>query len=158
MLVPANFATFSCNVALFPNSLQGREDASSRLSFPPRLILGTCSVACRSSSLLICNHRRPPLQLLSDCTWFPEHAGLPHGVEKRVYHYIGGWNLRAYIAYIIGIIPNFYSFLNNMGVSAPIGVTRFSYFAYWVGLFVSGAVFWVSCKISPPDTMYYSSG
>ena len=44
-----------------------------------------------------------------------------------------------------------------MGVSAPIGVTRFSYFAYWVGLFLSGAVFWVSCKISPPDIMYSSS-
>ena len=105
----------------FQSSLQGREDSSSALSSRPRLILGTCLVARRSSSLLICNHRRPPLQLLPDCTWFPEHAGLPHGVEKRVYHYIGGWNLRAYIAYIIGIIPNFYGFLNNMCVSAPIG-------------------------------------
>jgi len=37
--------------------------------------------------------------------------------------------------YIIGIIPNFYGFLNNMGISAPVGITRFSYFAYLVGLF-----------------------
>jgi nucleobase:cation symporter-1, NCS1 family len=43
--------------------------------------------------------------------------------------------------------------LPEMGVSTPIGVTRFSNFAYWVRLFV----FWVSCKISPPDIMYSSS-
>ncbi len=76
--------------------------------------------------------------------------------KSGAYYYIGGWNARAYIAYVIGIIPNFYGFLNNMGVSAPIGVTRFYYFAYWVGLFVSGAVFWICCKISPPAIMYTS--
>ena len=74
--------------------------------------------------------------------------------KSGAYHYTGGWNVRAYIAYVIGIIPNFYGFLNNMGVSAPTGVTRFYYFAYWVGLFVSGAVFWITCKISPPSIMY----
>lgn len=69
------------------------------------------------------------------------------------YHYFHGWNLRAYAAYIIGIVPNFYGFLNNMGVAAPVGVTRFYYFAYWVGLFLSGATFWASCKIWPPPIM-----
>ena len=37
------------------------------------------------------------------------------------YHYLHGWNLRAYAAYIVGVAPNFYEFLNNMGVDAPLG-------------------------------------
>ena len=53
-----------------------------------------------------------------------------------------GWNWRAYAAYIVGIIPNFYWFLNNMGVSAPIVVTRLYYFAYPIGLFKSFMVYW----------------
>lgn len=69
------------------------------------------------------------------------------------YHYFHGWNIRAYIAYILGVIPKFYGFLNNMGVHAPIGVTRFYYFAYWVGLFVSGGSFWIMCKVWPPEVI-----
>lgn len=37
-----------------------------------------------------------------------------------------------------------------MGVAAPVGITRFYYFAYWVGLFISGGVFWVLCRFFPP--------
>lgn len=70
------------------------------------------------------------------------------------YHFTHGWNIRAYIAYIVGIIPNFYGFLNNMGVAAPIGVTRFYYFAYPVGIFVSFGTYWLCCKISPPPIMF----
>ncbi|KKY20788.1 putative uridine permease [Phaeomoniella chlamydospora] len=73
--------------------------------------------------------------------------------KTGVYYYTHGWNIRAYIAYVLGVIPNFYGFLNNMGVSAPIGVTRFYYFAYWVGLFVSGLSFWIGCKVKPPAIM-----
>lgn len=74
--------------------------------------------------------------------------------KAGAYHYTKGWNIRAYIAYVIGVVPNFYGFLNNMGVDAPIGVTRFYYFAYWVGIFVSGAVYWSLCKLYPPAIMY----
>ncbi|KAI9738589.1 MAG: hypothetical protein M1834_008093 [Cirrosporium novae-zelandiae] len=70
------------------------------------------------------------------------------------YYYTHGWNIRAYTAYIIGIIPNFYGFLNNMGVSAPIGVTHFYYMAYWVGLFLSGVIYYISCRIFPPKIMF----
>lgn len=80
----------------FQSSLQGRKDSSSALPSRPPFILGTCLVACRSSSLFWHHTRSSSLQspassfaILPDCTWFPEHAGLPHGVEKRVYHYIG---------------------------------------------------------------------
>ncbi|KAM5352697.1 hypothetical protein ACJ41O_005419 [Fusarium nematophilum] len=69
------------------------------------------------------------------------------------YYFTHGWNIRAYAAYVIGIIPNFYGFLNNMGVSAPLGITRFYFFAYWVGLGLSGLTFWASCKIWPPAIM-----
>ncbi|KAK0115914.1 hypothetical protein ONS95_012956 [Cadophora gregata] len=67
-----------------------------------------------------------------------------------VYYYTGGWNWRAYVAYIVGIIPNFYGFLNNMGVSAPAGVTKAYYFAYPIGLFVSFFTYWACCAWKPP--------
>ena len=74
--------------------------------------------------------------------------------KSGAYHFTGGWNYRAYIAYVIGVVPNFYGFLNNMGVAAPSGVTRFYYFAYWVGLAVSAMVYWALCKVDPPEIMY----
>ena len=55
---------------------------------------------------------------------------------------------------MVGVIPNFYGFLNNMGVGAPEGVTKFYYFAYWVGLFVAGLVYYVLCKIFPVPIQY----
>ncbi|KAL4782610.1 NCS1 nucleoside transporter [Aspergillus varians] len=53
------------------------------------------------------------------------------------YHYYHGFGLRAFAAYILAIIPNFYGFLNQMGVGANIGVQRFYYVAYPVGLLVA---------------------
>ncbi|TQN71105.1 Uracil permease [Colletotrichum shisoi] len=73
--------------------------------------------------------------------------------KSGAYYYSHGWNIRAYVAYVVGIIPNFYGFLNNMGVSAPVGVSRFYFFAYWVGLALSGFTFWLTCKIWPPPIM-----
>jgi len=70
--------------------------------------------------------------------------------KDGVYYYFHGWNWRAYLAYVVGIIPNFYGFLNNMGVSAPAGVTKAYYFAYPIGLFVSAGVYWLACMWSPP--------
>ncbi|RDW89141.1 uracil permease-5 [Coleophoma cylindrospora] len=74
--------------------------------------------------------------------------------KSGVYHYIGGWNWRAYLAYIVGIIPNFYGFLNNMGVSAPLGVTRAYYFAYEIGLVLSFGTYWLANYISPPPLRF----
>lgn len=74
--------------------------------------------------------------------------------KDGVYYYFHGWNWRAYLAYIVGIIPNFYGFLNNMGVSAPEGVTKAYYFAYPIGIFVSFGVYWVACMWSPPALSY----
>jgi nucleobase:cation symporter-1, NCS1 family len=66
------------------------------------------------------------------------------------YHYFHGWNWRAYLAYILGIAPNFYGFLNNMGVAAPLGLTHAYYVAYEIGLIVSFGVFWVANTWSKP--------
>ncbi|THV55161.1 hypothetical protein BGAL_0013g00460 [Botrytis galanthina] len=74
--------------------------------------------------------------------------------KKAAYYYKGGWNWRAYAAYVIGIIPNFYGFLNNMGVKASMGVTRAYYFAYPIGLFVSFMVYWGLCWYWPVEIQY----
>lgn len=74
--------------------------------------------------------------------------------KMGAYYFSHGWNVRAYAAYIVGIIPNFYGFLNNMGVGAPIGVTRFYYFAYPVGLVLSAGVFWAMNYIYPPQIRF----
>lgn len=73
--------------------------------------------------------------------------------KDGVYHYFHGWNWRAYLAYIVGIAPNFYGFLNNMGVSAPGGVTKAYYFAYEIGIFVSFGVYWAANYCFPPALM-----
>jgi nucleobase:cation symporter-1, NCS1 family len=70
--------------------------------------------------------------------------------KDGVYHYWKGWNWRAYAAYIAGVAPNFYGFLNNMGVHAPGGVTKAYYFAYEIGLVASFATYWAACWVSPP--------
>jgi NCS1 family nucleobase:cation symporter-1 len=70
--------------------------------------------------------------------------------KDGVYWYFHGWNWRAYLAYIVGVAPNFYGFLNNMGVHAPGGVTKAYYFAYEIGLFMSFFTYWAACYFSPP--------
>ncbi|KAL4884893.1 permease for cytosine/purines, uracil, thiamine, allantoin-domain-containing protein [Aspergillus karnatakaensis] len=52
------------------------------------------------------------------------------------YHYFHGFGIRAFVAYLIAIVPNFYGFLNQMGVKASIGVQRFYYVAYPVGVLI----------------------
>lgn len=54
------------------------------------------------------------------------------------------------MAYVVGVAPNFYGFLNNMGFHAPGGVTKAYYFAYEIGLFASFFTYWAACWLSPP--------
>lgn len=70
--------------------------------------------------------------------------------KSGVYYFTHGWNIRAYIAYIVAIIPNFPGFLGNMGVSMPIGITRFYIVAYPVGIILSFSVFWLCNIIKAP--------
>ena len=74
--------------------------------------------------------------------------------KDGVYHNFYGWNWRAYLAYVVGIAPNFYGFLNNMGVAAPPGVVKAYYFAHPIGLFTAFFVYWTANWYSPPAQMF----
>jgi nucleobase:cation symporter-1, NCS1 family len=74
--------------------------------------------------------------------------------KSGVYYYVHGWNWRAYLAYVVGIAPNFYGFLNNMGVKAPTGVIQAYYFAYEIGLVASFGTYWLMNWLSPPALSY----
>jgi nucleobase:cation symporter-1, NCS1 family len=90
------------------------------------------------------------------------------------YYYTKGWNIRAYIAYIIAIAPNFAGFLGSMGVSMPVslpssmklfpslinttrnkqlGVQRAYYVAYPIGLVVSFVTFYICNIVKRPMIM-----
>ncbi|KIW18951.1 hypothetical protein PV08_03240 [Exophiala spinifera] len=72
----------------------------------------------------------------------PAHSGL--------YYYSRGWNYRAYVAYLVGIVPNFYGFLGVFGVSVTLPATRMYYFAYPMGLALSFGTYWALNKLNPP--------
>ncbi|KAH8891935.1 NCS1 nucleoside transporter [Thozetella sp. PMI_491] len=76
------------------------------------------------------------------------------GDKSGPYYYTKGWNFRAYIAYIITVGVNFAGFLGNMGIKVPIGITRFYYFAYPVGIVLSFGIFWVCNLVWKPDIMF----
>ena len=63
------------------------------------------------------------------------------GSKEGVYRFLYGWNLRAFAAYLIAIAPNFYGFLNQLGVKAPLSIQRFYYVAYPVGLLIAFGFF-----------------
>ncbi|KAJ6011127.1 hypothetical protein N7451_002539 [Penicillium sp. IBT 35674x] len=72
---------------------------------------------------------------------------------ESLYRYLYGFNPRAFIAYIIAVAPNFYGFLNQMGVKAPLGIQRFYYIAYPTGLLVAFGVYYFGCLVSAPEGM-----
>ncbi|KAL5341975.1 permease for cytosine/purines, uracil, thiamine, allantoin-domain-containing protein [Aspergillus crustosus] len=63
------------------------------------------------------------------------------------YHYFHGFGVKAFLAYAVAIAPNFYGFLNQLGVGAGIGVQRFYYVAYPVGVVVSLAFYFASVRV-----------
>jgi nucleobase:cation symporter-1, NCS1 family len=73
--------------------------------------------------------------------------------KDGAYYFTKGWNIRAYIAYVLAIAPNMAGFLGSMGVSMPLGVTRAYYMAYPIGLIVSFVTFWVSNLLQRPAIM-----
>ncbi|KAL2793944.1 permease for cytosine/purines, uracil, thiamine, allantoin-domain-containing protein [Aspergillus keveii] len=82
------------------------------------------------TGILICDYyllRRGALSVPDLYTAHPE----------GMYHYFHGFGLRAFATYLIAIAPNFYGFLNQMGVRASVGVQRFYFVAYPVGLVVA---------------------
>lgn len=74
--------------------------------------------------------------------------------KRGIYHYSYGFNWRAYLAYSLGIVPNFYGFLGNLGVSITMAGTRFYYFAFPVGVFTSFMIYWALSVLSPPKLSF----
>ncbi|OOF91755.1 hypothetical protein ASPCADRAFT_518179 [Aspergillus carbonarius ITEM 5010] len=70
-----------------------------------------------------------------------------------MYHFFHGFNLRGFGAYIVAVAPNFYGFLHQMGVKAPLGIQRFYFVAYPVGLLIALGVYYLGCFIWPPTGM-----
>ncbi|KAL2817910.1 NCS1 nucleoside transporter [Aspergillus cavernicola] len=66
---------------------------------------------------------------------------------KGEYHYYHGFGIRAFAAYVLAIVPNFYGFLNQMGVGAGIGVLRFYFVAYPVGISVAFLVYYGFARV-----------
>ncbi|KAK2681909.1 Purine-cytosine permease [Fusarium oxysporum f. sp. vasinfectum] len=80
------------------------------------------------------------------------------GHKDSTYHFFHGFNLRAFAVYLIAVAPNFYGFLYQMGVSAPLGIQRFYYVAYPVGLFLAFGSFWLINTLFPSKNIPKVSG
>ena len=65
------------------------------------------------------------------------------------YYFWYGFNLRAYAAYVAGIIINVVGFAGAVGTKVPVGATYVYNFNYFGGFFVSAAVYWGLCRIFP---------
>ncbi|KAE8154529.1 permease for cytosine/purines, uracil, thiamine, allantoin-domain-containing protein [Aspergillus avenaceus] len=72
------------------------------------------------------------------------------------YHYLRGFNLRAFAIWVIAVAPNFYGFLNRVGVSAPLSIERFYFIAYPVGLLIAFLGYYLSCLLFPIPAMVKS--
>ncbi|KAL6416165.1 putative uracil permease protein [Ilyonectria robusta] len=93
--------------------------------------------------------------ILSDYFWVRRGYLIVSNLFTRdpqgLYWYHGGVNWRAYVAYIIGIIPCLPGFLFQVGVkSIPLGARRLYVFALPVGIIVPAIAYVVICHFSPP--------
>jgi NCS1 family nucleobase:cation symporter-1 len=67
------------------------------------------------------------------------------------YRFVGGWNPIALVALVLGVAPNVPGFLVAAGAiaSAPAFFTEVYTYAWFVGFFVSGTIYWMSMLILP---------
>ncbi|KAJ5167958.1 uncharacterized protein N7482_003552 [Penicillium canariense] len=103
------------------------------------------------AGILICDYyliRRGRLNIPALYTAHPE----------GLYRYFYGFNLWAFATYVIAVAPNFYGFLSQMGVRAPVGIQRFYYVAYPTGLLVAFSVYYIGCLVSSPKGMEKARG
>ncbi|GES65015.1 NCS1 nucleoside transporter [Aspergillus terreus] len=103
------------------------------------------------AGILICDYyliRRGQLRIPDLYTMNPEGQ----------YHFLRGWNLRAFAVYLIAVAPNFYGFLNKMGVQAPLSIQRYYYVAYPTGLLIAFSCYSAICYFLPPEGMERSNG
>jgi NCS1 family nucleobase:cation symporter-1 len=68
--------------------------------------------------------------------------------ESGRYWYLNGINWKAVFALVVGILPNVPGFITQVGIAGPDAfpgwVDELYHYAWFVGFFVSGLVYWVS--------------
>ncbi|CAF1013054.1 unnamed protein product [Adineta ricciae] len=74
------------------------------------------------------------------------------GSRNGLYYYTYGINWRAYIAYIVGILINMPGFINAIGVSVPSIITKMYQLNFFLGMIVSGGLYYILHKLSPVQT------
>ncbi|THV72303.1 allantoin [Aureobasidium pullulans] len=65
------------------------------------------------------------------------------------YWYHRGWNIQAFIAYVVGIALPITGFAGVLGADVPETAMHIYYIGWLLSLFVSGFVYWVVCKAWP---------
>jgi NCS1 family nucleobase:cation symporter-1 len=96
------------------------------------------------TGILICDYyllRRGRLQV--DELYRSERGG--------PYSFWRGFNFRAFVVYFIAVAPNFYGFLNKLGISAGMGVVKAYYFAYPIGIILAFCGYFLINRIFPVD-------
>lgn len=68
------------------------------------------------------------------------------------YTFSNGWNWRALVALVLGVIPNVPGFLAQAGALESVGDVWASIYTYawFVGFFVSGGLYWALMRFAPP--------
>lgn len=77
-------------------------------------------------------------------------SDLYSGKRTSAYRYnVIGVNWRAYVAYILGIVPNVTGFAGATGRTVPIGATRVYDLSFFVGFLTSFLIYYVLCFFWP---------
>lgn len=66
------------------------------------------------------------------------------------YYYWRGVNWRAYAAYVLGVVPNFWGFLGELGLPVSKMTNEVEYFSCIMGISVSFLSFWAFTYLFPP--------
>lgn len=74
------------------------------------------------------------------------------------YHYTAGFNVRAFIAYLVGVAVNFAGFLGNMGVPVSDGVEKSFYFAFITTGVAAGLTYYLLVRIWPQANYKINEG
>ena len=72
----------------------------------------------------------------------------PSRINKH-YYYHGGWNIQAYIAYVIGIALPFPGFIGTLGPSVPEAATHLGQLGWVLSFSTSFVVYYVLCLVWP---------
>lgn len=98
------------------------------------------------------------------CDYYVLHRGHLHVDELYrserggPYVFWRGFNFRAFAIYFIAVAPNFYGFLNKLGISAGMGVVKAYYFAYPIGIVIAFCGFFLINRLFPVDESTRAAG